>query len=298
MRNMAHLKVEDNTDSKIMKRVNIFKTLLFLCTISFVGCDNNDEEKKEIHSLSFEKGYYEAPLLENTYISVRGGNRDYTVTVEKTNILEASIDLSSPISMGSLVIKPKRKGETTVTIKDNITNETVDLKVKVIDKYLAYAIKNSNHPALSQETIVYLINNEAKDCYFFRYNNETPIAKGTYAFSIKLESGTGNSTPLHAIPYLTLNYASDGNGNFTDAAIPPTPHSLRFELFDGYTNVNVVINMIQACLGVDWEALIQGATNRSIAIPQPTLKTTIDNTNYTIVGILNTTPTIPENILE
>lgn len=274
-----------------MKQAYLLGVLLFLCTISFVSCGNDNEEKKEIYPLSFEKGYYEAPLLGNTSISIRGGNRDYTVTVEKTNILETSIDLSSPIGMGSLVIKPKQKGETTITIKDKITNETVDLKVKVIDRYLAYAIRNSNHPALSQKTIVYLINNEAKDCYFFRYTDSgveatsTPIAKGTYGFSIK------------TMPYLTLNYASDENGNFTDKAIPPTPHDLRFELL-GDTNTNAVINIIKACLGVDLRIPVQEAANRSINIPQPTLKTTIDHTNYTIAGTLNTTPTIPENILE
>ncbi len=31
----------------------------------------------------FEKGYYERPLLGAKNIPVRGGNRDYTVTVQK-----------------------------------------------------------------------------------------------------------------------------------------------------------------------------------------------------------------------
>lgn len=51
---------------------NIF---LFLCTITLVSC--GDDEKQEIYSLSFEKGYYERPLLGAKY-HVRGGNRDYT----------------------------------------------------------------------------------------------------------------------------------------------------------------------------------------------------------------------------
>lgn len=51
-------------------------------------------------------------------------------------------------------------------VKDNITNETVDLRIKITDSYLAYAIEKSNHPALSNGTVVYLINNEAKECYF------------------------------------------------------------------------------------------------------------------------------------
>ncbi|WP_370860832.1 hypothetical protein [Parabacteroides faecis] len=285
-----------------MKRVSLLGILLFFCAISFVSCGNDDEEKKEIYPLSFEKEYYEVPLFGKTFISVRGGNKEYMANVEKPNILEVSIDVSSPIGMGNLVIYPKQKGETTVTIKDNITNETVDLKVKVTDGYLAYAIENSNHPALSQGTIVYLINNEAKDCYFFR-STDSGIggvnAKGTYEFSVKLESGIGNSSPTYAIPYLTLNYASDEQGNFTDAAILPTPHSLRFEMNDGETN-DVIINIIQDCLGVDWKALIEGTLKGKTksVLRLPRLKTTIDDTDYIIIGILNITPAIPENILK
>lgn len=286
-----------------MKAKHLFGSLLsFLCTIFLFSCGNNDE--KEIHSLSFEKEYYERPLLGVTDIMIRGGNRDYTVTVEKTEILSINVDLSSPVGMGYLRVIPKKKGETKVSVKDNITNETVDLKIKITDGYLAYSIKESNHPALSNNTVVYLINNEAKDCYFFRYSDsknelsQTPIAKGTYDFSVKLENGSGNSSPTYAIPYLTLNYASDEQGNFTDASTPPTLHRLRFELFDGVTSVNAVINLIERYLKVDWEQLINNAPTRSDYLIIPSLKTTIDNTDYTIIGTLDTRPEIPENILE
>ena len=151
-----------------MKTKHLLGALLsFLYTIIFFSCGNNDEKK--IYSLSFEKEYYERPLLGTTNITITGGNRDYTVTVEKTDILNIDVDLSSSIGMGSLRITPKKKGETKVKVKDNITNETADLRIKITDSYLAYAIKKGNHPALSNGTIVYLINNEAKDCYFFRY---------------------------------------------------------------------------------------------------------------------------------
>jgi len=286
-----------------MKTKHLLGALLsFLCTIFLFSCGNDDE--KEIYPLSFEKEYYEQPLLGAANIMIRGGNRDYTVTVERTEILSISVDLSSSTGMGSLLVYPKKKGETKVSVKDNITNETVDLKIKITDAYLAYSIKESNHPTLSNGTAVYLINNEAKDCYFFHYNysqnelSQNPIAKGTYDFSVKLENGFGNSSPTYAIPYLTLNYASDEQGNFTDASTPPTPHKLRFELFDGVTSVNAVINLIQRYLKIDWEQLINKALTRSDYLIIPTLKTTIDNTDYTIIGTLDTRPEIPENILE
>ena len=286
-----------------MKTKHLLGALLsFLCTIIFFSCGNNNEEK--IYPLSFEKEYYEQPLLRATDITIRGGNRDYTVTVEETDILSIDVDLSSSIGMGSLKVTPKKKGETKVKVKDNITNETVDLRIKITDSYLAYAIKKSNHLALSNGTVVYLINNEAKDCYFFRYIesrdeiSRTPIAKGTYDFFTKLESGSGNSSPTYAIPYLTLNYASDEQGNFSDATVPPTPHKLRFELYDGVTSANAVLNLISKFLDIDWKELVEKALTRSEHTIVPTLKTTIDNTDYTIIGILNTYPEIPENILE
>ena len=286
-----------------MKTKHLLGTLVsFLCIIIFFSCGNDDEKK--IYPLSFEKEYYEQPLLGITSITITGGNRDYTVTVEKTDILSIDVDLSSSIGMGNLRVIPKKKGETKVKVKDNITNEIVELKIKIIDSYLAYAIKESNHPALSNGTVVYLINNESKDCYFFRYSDsknelsQNPIAKGTYDFSVKLENGFGNSSPTYAIPYLTLNYASDEQGNFTDASVPLTSHKLRFELYDGVTSANAVLNLISRFLGVDWKELVKKALTRSEHIIVPTLKTTIDNTDYTIIGILNTYPEIPENILE
>ena len=281
-----------------MKIIQSF--FLFLLFSIVYGCSNGTD----VSSLCFEKEYYEQPLLRATDITIRGGNRDYTVTVEETDILSIDVDLSSSIGMGSLKVTPKKKGETKVKVKDNITNEIVELKIKIIDSYLAYAIKESNHPALSNGTVVYLINNESKDCYFFRYSDsknelsQNPIAKGTYDFSVKLENGFGNSSPTYAIPYLTLNYASDEQGNFSDATVPPTPHKLRFELYDGVTSANAVLNLISKFLDIDWKELVEKALTRSEHTIVPTLKTTIDNTDYTIIGILNTYPEIPENILE
>lgn len=45
-----------------MKTKHLLGALLsFLCTIIFFSCGNNNEEK--IYPLSFEKEYYEQPLL-------------------------------------------------------------------------------------------------------------------------------------------------------------------------------------------------------------------------------------------
>ena len=66
----------------------LFKILLlFFSAMGFGSCGSDDDEKKEIYPLSFEKEYYEVPLLGNQSISIRGGNRNYSVTVEKNRDL-------------------------------------------------------------------------------------------------------------------------------------------------------------------------------------------------------------------
>lgn len=91
-----------------MKTKHLLGALLsFLCTIIFFSCGNNNEEK--IYPLSFEKEYYEQPLLRATDITIRGGNRDYAVTVEETDILSIDVDLSSSIGMGSLKVTPQKE---------------------------------------------------------------------------------------------------------------------------------------------------------------------------------------------
>ena len=64
--------------------------------------------KKDIFFI-LRKEYYERPLLGTTNITITGGNRDYTVTVEKTDILNIDVDLSSSIGMGSLRVTPKKE---------------------------------------------------------------------------------------------------------------------------------------------------------------------------------------------
>ena len=271
-----------------MKARNLLTPLvLFFCIVNLVSC-SDDKETKEIYPLLFEKGYYEIPFPGTTRIGIQGGNREYAISVENSNILEVSVDLSSPIGNGTLVVTPKSKGETTVTIKDNVTGETVNLKLKVVDCYLCYFINESNHPALSKGTVIYFVHNENKDCYFFRSNSDNTVdagvgLKGTYDFSVK--------------PYLTLNYASDEEGKFTDAAIPKVAHDFKLDFSDGITTTDIVISLLRKFLDVDLTDWVQNAT-KSIGPRVPMLKMTVDNTDYTIIGVLDTSLTIPENVIE
>ncbi|WP_298650488.1 hypothetical protein [uncultured Proteiniphilum sp.] len=80
-------------------------------------------------------------------------NGDYTFSVENLEVLYAKLDLSSPTGIGYVLVTEKQKGNTALSVTDNLTHETVKLKIEV-DK--------SNHPALTKDTLMFLINDEER----------------------------------------------------------------------------------------------------------------------------------------
>jgi hypothetical protein len=249
----------------INKNLFIF-FLLFLC-FCFTNC--SDDEKTEIHHLSFEKDYYERPLIEAKNIMIQGGNKDYSIKIEDPSILDVKIDLSSPIGMGDLEIYPKQKGETTIQIKDNISHETANLRIKIIDSYLHLAISNPIRPPYKQGDDFFLINNDNKD--FYLYDNELKIkSTGSYKFSIE-----------ENIPYLELTYHKE----FENRAI------YKYSLTGTDPTMFAAIKLL---LGWDWHNPIESPKTKEIA--PITMKATDIKTD-TEYYLTKKATDIPENVL-
>ena len=149
-----------------MRNKNLFTFFLIFLCFCFTNC-SDDEKTEDIHHLSFEKDYYERPLIGAKSIMIRSGNKDYSVEIKDPSILDVKIDLSSPIGMGNLDIYPKQKGETTIQVKDNIAHETTDLRIKIVDSYLHLSINNPVRPPYKQGDEIFLINNDDKDFYLY-----------------------------------------------------------------------------------------------------------------------------------
>ena len=289
-----------------MRTKLLFGILLLVSIISFMSCDDDNSENKPLEPFQIEKQSYEVIKDGYTHIYIHNGSGKINFSIEDPQIIDASYQegTSDNSCLGIVRIEGKQKGETRITLTDPTTQETEILKMKVIDRYLVYGIEESNHPALKSKIVMYLINNEKRDCYFFPYVDSEHkvsnklIARGTYDFSVKTEHGTEVSSATYAIPYLTLTYPADEKGNFTDATIPPTPHEFRFMMEEGATSY-AVLGLIQHYLNVDWEALTPKDTStRNDIIISPTLKMTVDDTNYSITGTFNSIPAIPEGTLD
>ena len=178
-----------------MKTKNLFGILmLFLFTLTFISCEEDTDNDKQIFHLSFEKNYYERPLTGAKNIMIRGGNRDYTIDVKNSDILEVTVDLSSPMGMGNLEIHPKQTGETIVKVHDNIVNETVELRIKIVDNYLNLVLANPMQSPYNEGDEFFLINNESRS--FYLYDDDQDLKQtGSYNFIVE-----------NSVPYMELTF--------------------------------------------------------------------------------------------
>ena len=139
--------------------------------------------------------------------------------------------------------------------------------------------------------MLYLVNNEARDCYFFTMDymehqlNNTPLAKGTYEFFVRQEGEKKT-------PYLRLNYPADESGNLAQDA-PMEAHDFALSFNDSQR----VLDIIRTYLDVDWEELISNPMTRDLPPVDLTMKMTVPGTDYEITGAL-ATASIPEGILD
>lgn len=251
----------------------LFASLLAIC---LTACSNDDDNTKP---LQFEKTSYEVCITKTTGIDISGGSQDLAVTTENPEILYATIGRNED-GTAQLRIEGKQKGKTKVNIIDNATNERVTLTIKVTDLYIPFHVDRSNHPALVEGLIFYLVKNEERSCYFATPKQGSTdyeiLAQGTYEF--RLEPG---EYPF----YLTLYY-SESEGNFTDATIAPSPHI--FDITDNHSTTFYMIN-----------AIFLDKNNKENRSTQPiTLKMKGVDADYEIKTTLLKDKTIQEGVLE
>ena len=170
--------------------------------------------------------------------------------------------------------------------------------------YLAYAITESNHPALEAGVYAYMVRNKEKDCYYFRKTNDTPaslelICKGTYKVDVKIEFPDETLSQAVATPVLILSYPSDEDECFADQSAPQRSYNLMFDVDHEDTKLNEVLSRFNFYLGTDWDTLIQKALDnykpaKTKVLAHPTLRTHVENTDYFITGEIAITPEMPD----
>ena len=278
--------------------MRIVNNIIFIVIIlSVLGMTSCNEEKLEVLPFQLDKKSYEVMLMGWNDIPITNGSGILSVTTEDKEIVSVScITLGNDGVTAVLRITGLEKGNINLIVKDDVTNETERISVKVTDSYLVYSVDESKHPSLPNGMIMYLINNEAKDCYFFTYNYikhevySDFITKGSYSFSVEKNSDPNLS--YETLPYLTLTYKTDENDILTDENVPAKEH--KFNLIGSSALTYTAINKF---LGVDWDELAKTHSLRSESIVT-FMKMQEDGTNYLLHGEITQFPQIPEGILK
>lgn len=245
--------------------------LMVLITLLF-GCK---KEEKKTFDFVFTSSI-ESRLNMNEYFPITVGNGDYTIKVKDETILDAYFTNTANAPFGAIRIQGKKKGETTVTITDNVIQSTREVQVKITDSYLPFAISKSNHPTLTKAVHIFLVNNTKKDAYFFLQNgNDLNFKqKGTFEFVAELKEGVKT-------PFLLLTYSTDEKGQLTASNDKPFVHKL-----DLTGSERQIYNALVSIFGVNWE--LSPATKTSpIDIPYLNMKEV--GTDLSVLGLIGGT---------
>ncbi len=134
------------------------------------------------------------------------GNGDYSLAVKDTRIASAGTETGwSGVPAGRMIyVTGILTGTTYLTVTDNATQETCTLPIKVVDNYENMELLRSylSNCVPTEMRIFYpvfptffLINNHARDAYFFKQGEQTAfssglelITKGTYKLEKKKET--------------------------------------------------------------------------------------------------------------
>lgn len=256
---------------------------LFVCATVLGGCKDDKAEVETSYPLIFEKDYYEVrcdagatlqPVSCNDYGWLELKVGDATILDARTVIIENG----NPHSSGYIQLKGLQKGETTLAVSDRETKEHADLAVKVVDNYLGFRVRDTNHPLFQKEDakFMFLIDNEEKDCYLFGEKSGSMLPhnqplKGTYSFSVESN-----------VPYLTLT-VTEGENNVT-------PY--KFNLLN---NSHTTYAVLDKYYHLNWS----GETARSTSSDNTVyMLMTEDTTGYEVAFAITSTIEMPDNILK
>lgn len=217
-----------------------------------------------------KKNYYERPLTGAKNIMIRGCNGDYTIEVSNPEILEATVDLSVSIGMGDLEIHPKQTGETIVKVHDNIVNETVELKIKIVDDYLNLVLANPMQSPYNEGDEFFLINNESRS--FYLYDDDKGLKQtGSYNFIVE-----------NSVPYMVLTF----NEKLDNKTV------YKYDLTGTSENTFFALKIL---LGWDWHKQIESMETREIFPATMNAKDIETGVQYYFVVGNND---MPENVLD
>lgn len=178
---------------------------MLCCILTLLsGCKDDDD-----NPLRFYNSEYEVPMGGRRYLGLESGNGDYSLAVKDTRIASAGTETGwSGVPAGRMIyVTGILTGTTYLTVTDNATQETCTLPIKVVDNYenmellRSYLsnLPNGDANLLPGISDIFLINNHARDAYFFKQGEQTAFSSGLELIiqgSYKLEKEEGDDKKM------------------------------------------------------------------------------------------------------
>lgn len=172
------------------------------CILTLLSACKDDNNSP----LRFYNDTYEVPMGGIRYLGLESGNGDYSLEVKDQRLVSAQVEQGWSTPGGSAIyVRGILTGKTTLKVTDYATLESCLLTIKVVDNYETMRLSRGYGSSLSENgtaemlpgiSDMFLINNRARDAYFFKQGPQTAfssglvlVAKGNYVLR------TGNGRP-------------------------------------------------------------------------------------------------------
>ena len=238
------------------------------CILTLLSACKDDNNSP----LRFYNDTYEVPMGGIRYLGLESGNGDYSLEVKDQRLVSAQVEQGWSTPGGSAIyVRGILTGKTTLKVTDYATLEICLLTIKVVDNYETMRLSRGYGSSLSENgtaemlpgiSDMFLINNRARDAYFFKQGPQTAfssglvlVAKGNYVLEPGMddqanmtltftesvehaEALTGSHKfILHGNPYilhrldknLNLNWNTPPTGDTRTSPEPPPSYILEEE---------------------------------------------------------------------
>ena len=216
---------------------------MLCCILTLLsGCKDDDD-----NPLRFYNGEYEVPMGGRRYLGLESGNGDYSLAMKDTRIASAGTETGwSGVPAGRMIyVTGILTGTTYLTVTDNATQESCTLPIKVVDNYeniellRSYLsnLPNGDANLLPGISDIFLINNHARDAYFFKQGEQTAFSSGLELITqgnYKLEKEEGDDEKVT----LTLTFSEDMATPVSDHKFIIWGNSYLFHRLDKSLNLN------------------------------------------------------------
>lgn len=156
--------------------------------LMFTACSSDEETTHA--PLSFERTYYEKPLMINETIRkipFTGGSGDFSLLVSNEEVLDAEM------GNGYVYITPKEKGRTNIEVRDNVDDRNVTLQVKIVAPYICLQVENplpdgKLEDGTRENLFLFLVNDSERSVYCFDESFNLESVDHGYSFSYLKEA--------------------------------------------------------------------------------------------------------------